>query len=68
MSMPCGRRTGPRPSTSPIRPAILFCAAQQASHTVIHGRSVVRDGEIVTMNMRPAIETHNRCAARLREG
>jgi hypothetical protein len=26
---------------------------------------VVRDGEIVTMEMGPVIATHNRCAARL---
>ena len=34
-------------------------------NTVIHGKIVVRDGEIVTVDMKPVIETHNRCAARL---
>jgi 8-oxoguanine deaminase len=48
--------------------AVLFCAPQQARHTVIHGRPVVRDGEIVTMDMRPVIDTHNRCAKRLLDG
>jgi cytosine/adenosine deaminase-related metal-dependent hydrolase len=48
--------------------AVLFCAPQPARHTVIHGRPVVRDGEIVTMDMRPVIAAHNRCAARLLEG
>ena len=48
--------------------AVLFCAPQQARHTVINGKSVVRDGEIVTMDMRPVIATHNRCAAKLLDG
>jgi cytosine/adenosine deaminase-related metal-dependent hydrolase len=48
--------------------AVLFCAPQQARHTVINGKSVVRDGEIVTMDMKPVIATHNRCAAKLLEG
>ena len=45
--------------------AVLFCAPQQARHTVINGKPVVRDGEIVTMDMRPVIAAHNRCAAKL---
>jgi 8-oxoguanine deaminase len=48
--------------------AILFCAPQQARSTVIGGKVVVRDGEVVTLDMRPVIETHNRCAARLANG
>lgn len=42
--------------------AVVFCAPQAASTTVINGRVVVRDGAIVTMDMDPVIETHNRCA------
>ena len=45
--------------------AVLFCAPQPAVHTVINGKVVVRDGEIVTMDMGPVIETHNRCARAL---
>lgn len=47
--------------------AVVFCATQPARHTVINGKSVVTDGEIVTMDMRPVIATHNRCAAALRD-
>ncbi len=43
--------------------ATLFCAPQSARHTVINGRAVVRDGELVTLDLKPVIETHNRCAA-----
>jgi 8-oxoguanine deaminase len=48
--------------------AVVFCAPQSAHHTVINGRSVVKDGVIVTMDMGSVIATHNRCAARLLEG
>jgi len=42
--------------------AVLFCSPQRARTTVINGKVVVQDGEIVTMDMGPVIETHNRCA------
>jgi hypothetical protein len=45
--------------------AVLFCAPQQARTTVINGKVVVRDGEIVTMEMGPVVETHNRRAFQL---
>ncbi|MES2707394.1 MAG: 8-oxoguanine deaminase [Verrucomicrobiota bacterium] len=45
--------------------AVVFCAPEKAAFTVIHGRIIVRGGEIVTMEMPPVIETHNRCAAAL---
>jgi len=42
--------------------ATLFCAPQNAKFTVINGKVIVRDGEIITVDMNPVIETHNRCA------
>ena len=48
--------------------AVVFCATQTARHTVVNGKQIVKDGEIVTMDMQPVIATHNRCAARLLEG
>jgi 8-oxoguanine deaminase len=48
--------------------AVVFCAPQTARHTVINGKSVVKDGVIVTMDMRPVISTHNKCAAGLLAG
>jgi 8-oxoguanine deaminase len=45
--------------------AVLFCAPQQARITVVNGKVVVQDGEIITMDMGPVIETHNRCALEL---
>ena len=48
--------------------AVVFCATQQARHTVVNGKQIVKDGVIVTMDMQPVIATHNKCAARLLEG
>ena len=42
--------------------ATLFCAPQSAKFTVINGKVVVRDGEVVTLEMKTVVETHNRCA------
>lgn len=36
--------------------------------TVIDGKVVVKDGQIVTMDMGRVIETHNRCARDLANG
>jgi 8-oxoguanine deaminase len=45
--------------------ATLFCAPQSAKFTVINGKVIVRDSEVVTMDMKPVIETHNRCAFKM---
>jgi cytosine/adenosine deaminase-related metal-dependent hydrolase len=45
--------------------AVVFCAPQPAKFTVIHGKVIVRDGQIVTVDMGPVVETHNRCALAL---
>jgi cytosine/adenosine deaminase-related metal-dependent hydrolase len=42
--------------------AVVFCAPQKAEYTVIHGRTIVKNGEVVTLDIGKAIETHNRCA------
>ncbi|MFO1162322.1 MAG: amidohydrolase family protein [Reyranellaceae bacterium] len=52
--------------TDPVA-AVLFCAPQQARHTIVDGKAVVRDGEIVTMDMRPVIDAQNSWARKLAE-
>ena len=39
--------------------ATVFCAPQKAKYTVINGRIVVVDGEVVTVDMGPVVEAHN---------
>jgi 8-oxoguanine deaminase len=46
--------------------ATLFCAPQRARYTVIDGRVVVEDGRVVTVDMEPVIEAHNRFSLSLR--
>jgi 8-oxoguanine deaminase len=46
--------------------ATLFCAPQRARYTVIDGRLVVEDGRVVTVDMEPVIEAHNRFSLSLR--
>ena len=45
--------------------AVVFCAPTGACHTVVGGRVIVEDGEIVTLDMAPVIREHNRNATRL---
>jgi len=42
--------------------ATVFCAPQKARYTVINGRVIVENGQVVTVNMRPVIDDHNRFA------
>ena len=54
-------------SVDPVAAAV-FCAPQRARHTVINGRVVVADGEVVTLDLEPVITEHNRHAAALAAG
>jgi 8-oxoguanine deaminase len=45
--------------------AVLFCAPQSARTTVVHGRLIVENGRIATVDMAPVIEQHNRWSPKL---
>lgn len=45
--------------------AVVFCAPTSARHTVVGGRLIVDNGEVVTTDMGPVVAEHNRNAARL---
>ena len=45
--------------------ALLLCASGNADYTVVNGRVVVREGQLVTLDLGPLIERHNRMAQRL---
>ncbi|TXI74097.1 MAG: 8-oxoguanine deaminase [Limnohabitans sp.] len=47
--------------------SLLLCASAPTRHTVVHGRVVVRDGQLTTVDLGPLIERHNRLAAQLAE-
>ena len=48
--------------------ACVFCAPAPARHTYVHGRAVVTDGRIATIDMGAIIAEHNRHAAALVAG
>ncbi len=45
--------------------AAVFCHPVRVDHTVIGGRFVVRDGQLVTVNERQLVQRHNLAAKRL---
>ena len=48
--------------------ATVFCAPQEVDLALVNGRVVVRDGEIITLEMGPVIERQNAIARRLVRG
>ena len=47
--------------------ALLLCASAQAAYTVVHGRVVVDQGRMATVDLGPLVERHNRLARELAE-
>jgi cytosine/adenosine deaminase-related metal-dependent hydrolase len=45
--------------------AVLFAAPVSVDHTYVHGRAVVRDGEVVGLDLGMLLERHNAAARRL---
>ncbi len=45
--------------------ALLLCAPAPAATTIVNGRVVVRQGQLVTLDLGPLIERHNRLARQL---
>ena len=45
--------------------SLLLCASAPTRHTMVHGRMVVRDGQLATVDLGPLIERHNRLAQQL---
>jgi cytosine/adenosine deaminase-related metal-dependent hydrolase len=48
--------------------ALVFCAPQRADLSVINGRVVIEDGHLLTLDLGPTIERHNRFAEELVRG
>lgn len=42
--------------------ALVLCASAQASHTIVNGRVLVRDGHLVSVALAPLLERHNQLA------
>ena len=48
--------------------ALVFCAPQRVDLSIINGRVVVQGGSLLTIDLEPVIERHNRIARRLVSG
>ena len=48
--------------------ALVFCTPQRVDLSVINGRVVVEDGHLLTVDLEPVIERHNRIAQELVSG
>ena len=47
--------------------AVVLCAPAPAAWTFVHGRAIVRDGQLATVDLPRVVETHNRIARELVE-
>ena len=45
--------------------ALFFCHVPRVRHSIVHGRVVVRDGRLTTLDLPRLIERHNRLAGQL---
>ncbi len=48
--------------------AALFCAPQNVDYTIVHGRVLVRQGRLTTLDLSPHVERHNRLARAMVDG
>jgi len=45
--------------------SLLLCASVNARHTLVNGRWVVKDGQLLTVDLPVLIEQHNRLSLNL---
>jgi cytosine/adenosine deaminase-related metal-dependent hydrolase len=45
--------------------AVLFCHPRQVDWNIVHGKVIVREGRLTTLDLPAHIAVHNRAAARL---
>jgi cytosine/adenosine deaminase-related metal-dependent hydrolase len=45
--------------------ALFFCHVPRVQHSIVHGRVVVREGQLTTLDLPRLIERHNRLAAEI---
>lgn len=48
--------------------ALVFCAPQRVDWNIVHGRPVVKEGQLLTVDVPALVERHNRAARRLLSG
>jgi cytosine/adenosine deaminase-related metal-dependent hydrolase len=48
--------------------ALVFCAPQQVDWNIVHGKIIVKDGQLMTVDVPALVQRHNRAARRLLAG
>jgi len=48
--------------------AVLFCAPQMVDLNIVGGKTIVKDGQMVTVNVPTLVQQHNQAAERLLQG
>lgn len=48
--------------------ALVFCTPQSVRHSIINGKPVVADGQLLPLDLQPLVATHNRLARQLANG
>ncbi len=48
--------------------AVVFCAPVKVDYTIVAGKIVVKDGELVTIDVHGLVDKHNQAARRLVNG
>jgi cytosine/adenosine deaminase-related metal-dependent hydrolase len=48
--------------------ALVFCAPQRVDLNVVHGRLIVENGQLLTVDLPKLVEKHNQAARRLVNG
>ena len=52
----------------PTLAALVFCAPPKVAFSIINGRTIVKDGQLLTVDLPILLERHNRLAADLLRG
>jgi len=45
--------------------ALVFCAPQNVDYSFVHGRMIIKDGQLLTLDTRKLVEQHNKAASRI---
>lgn len=48
--------------------ALVFCAPVKADYTIVGGKIIVKDGELLTLDVHRLVERHNQASRRLVNG
>ncbi len=48
--------------------AVVFCSPVKVDYTVVHGKVIVKEGELLTLDVHKLVEQHNQAARRLVNG